>query len=96
MFLFFEVLCAYFAAVGLFFLLREVYFCLSDNISTDKENEYVCIYVARDGEKENDARNALENEDFGGRVFVIYGDDKQTEKKITDLCIKHGKLYIKK
>lgn len=90
--LFFEVLCAYFAAVGLFFLLRELYFCLSK----DKEAGYACIYIARDGEKETDARKALENEDFSGRIVVVYGDDQQIEKKITDLAIKHGKLYISK
>ncbi|OGO88494.1 MAG: hypothetical protein A2Y15_01660 [Clostridiales bacterium GWF2_36_10] len=92
MLLFFEVLCAYFAAVGVFFLVREAYYCLSE----DKDKGYVCIYIAKEGEQESDARKILEDEDIGGRVIVIYGEDKQIEKKITDLCIKHGRIYIKK
>lgn len=96
MFLFFEIVCAYFAAVGLFFLLREAYFCISGKKSTDNENEYVFIYIARDGENEIDAKQVLDKEDFGGRVYIIYGNNKQIEKKITDLAMKHGKIYIKK
>lgn len=92
MLLFFEVLCAYFAAVGIFFLIREAYYCLSE----DKSEDYVCAYVARDEDNENDARRMLDNEDFLGKVVVIYGNDKQTEKKIADLCIRHGRIYIKK
>lgn len=92
MLLFFEVLCAYFAAVGVFFLIREAYYCLSK----DKESKYVSIYIAREGEQESDAKNVLENEDFGGKVVVIYGEDKQIEKKITDFCIKNGRIYVKK
>lgn len=92
MLLFFEVLCAYFAAVGVFFLAREAYYC----ISRDKDSSYVCIYIARDDENEEDARKVLESEDLSGKVVVIYGEDRDIEKKITDLCIKNGKLYIKK
>ncbi|PKM62306.1 MAG: hypothetical protein CVU97_06045 [Firmicutes bacterium HGW-Firmicutes-21] len=93
MLLFFEVICAYFAAVGLFFLVREAYYSLSEDKNAGK---YVCIYIAKDGENESDARRALENEDFSGRVYVIYGDDRQTEKEITDLCIRYGRIYVKK
>jgi hypothetical protein len=93
MLLFFEVLCAYFAAIGLFFLIREGYYCLTEDKKADR---YVCVYVAREDESEEEARRLLESEELSGRVFVIYGDDKQTEKYITDLCIRHGKLYIKK
>lgn len=90
--LFFEILCAYFAAVGVFFLVREIYFCLSQ----ERDGEYVCVYIAKDGESESDARRIIEDEDFTGRVVILCGSDKQVEKEITDLCIKHGRLYIKK
>ena len=92
MLLFFQVLCAYFAAVGLFFLIREAYYSLCE----DKNGNCICIYIAREGESESDARRMLENGDMGGRVYVIYGDDRQTEKEITDLCIRYGRIYIKK
>jgi hypothetical protein len=92
MLLFFEVLCAYFAAVGLFFLVREAYRCLSE----DRSGEYICLYIARDGENESDARKAIEEEDLAGKVVIIYGNERMKEKKINELCARHGRVYIKK
>ncbi|HOJ47366.1 MAG TPA: hypothetical protein PLD48_00660 [Bacillota bacterium] len=92
MLLFFEVLCAYFAAVGLFFLIREVYRSLSE----DRSGGYVCLYVARDGENESDAKKVIEEEDFAGKVVIIYGNERAAENKITDICMKHGRVYIKR
>lgn len=92
MLLFFEVLCAFFAAVGLFFLIREAYRCLSE----DKSGEYVCLYVARDGENESDAKRVIEEEDFAGKVVIIYGNERMAEKKIADICLRHGRVYIKR
>lgn len=91
MLLFFEVLCAYFAAVGLFFLVREVYRCLSEDMG-----EYVYLYIARDGENESDAQKAIDEEDFYGKVVILYGNERVTEKKISDLCMRYGKVYIKR
>lgn len=96
MFLFLEIVCAYFAAVGLFFLLREAYFYISGKKEANGENEFVTLYIARNEETENEAHQILDNEDYGGRIFVIYGNDKQIEKKIAALAEKQGKLYIKK
>ncbi|HBR32717.1 MAG TPA: hypothetical protein DD733_11615 [Clostridiales bacterium] len=96
MYLFFEILCAYLAAVGLFFLLREAYYCISGNSEPGDKNGYITIYIAREDENEEDVRRLLEDEEIGGRVFVIFGNNKQIEKKITDMAIKSGRLYIKK
>lgn len=92
MLVFFEVLCAYLAALGLFFLIREAYRCLSQ----DKSGEYVCLYIARDEENESDARKMIEEEDLTGKVVILYGNERATEKKITDLCMRYGRVYIKK
>jgi hypothetical protein len=91
MLLFFEVLCAYFAAVGLFFLIREAYRCLSQD-----NGEYVCLYIARDGENESDAIKVIDEENFAGKVVILFGNESVTEKKITDLCMRYGRVYIKR